>query len=270
MKVLPHSLEGSQDYGNCVAWMERELTSVLTGMAVAAGELKRFSVRHGTAYVYSMRGSMSQGMVVADAHDVVMTHGQSEEKDYGGGIDLSTEDKDESSGNKWGRSGPPDALVKAVSGDTVQKAWLIETLSKDVVCDVLWNRGVIATGSTRTAAGPCDPVCSGLDRIGGHAQAFLGYDDSDEFRDTYKKATGKTIGSDEFVVFMDQSWGSDWIKMSNWFTDLWGPRPEGMVAMLYRDFADLAGNRYGEAWGLTGVNGFVANNLPDWGSWTYL
>ena len=268
MKVLPNALSGNQDYGNCVAWGVREISNTLVGMAIAAGDVKRIEVRHGTALVYGSRGSNSQGMVLDTAHEVVNTIGQSEEKDYGNGLDLSTEDKDEAAGNKWGRSGPPDALKAAVSGDTIRKVWAFQSLTADLAMDALWNEGCINTGSSYTGQGPADPICRGLKNIGGHDQACLGYDDTDEFRMWYKQTTGKTLTEPVFI--MDQSWGADWITLSNWPEQFWGPRPEGAWVLKWSDFNNLCGGRYGEAYGLTGINGFIARRLPDWGGWQCL
>jgi hypothetical protein len=266
-RILPGAYRGSQQFSNCTAWMTRELTGTLVGMAVAAGDLKRMDARHGTALVYAYRGSAGDsGMNVGTACEVVTEVGQSEEKDYGSGLNLSTQDLDETAGVRWGRGGPPQALLEALKGDTIAKAWHFGQPSAELVMDVLWNEGVIATGSTLTGQGPGDPVC-GLTSIGGHAQAALGYDDSDEFRAWYRQTTGKTLG--EAVVIMDQSWGPDWITIRNWPEQLWGPRPEGSFVLPMSHFLRLLEN-WGEGYGLTGAKGFVARRLPDWGSFSYL
>ncbi|MDD4889702.1 MAG: hypothetical protein PHU85_07200, partial [Phycisphaerae bacterium] len=267
MKALPGAFKGSQDHGNCVAWGCREISDTLLGLAIATGDVKRAEVRHGTALVYGSRGSSSQGMDLATAAKVLTQVGQSEEKDYGGGIDLSTESKDENAGNSWGRSGPPAALVAAVKGDSVKQMYYIESITPDVIRDIFVAEGVLNTGSTLTARGPCDPVAAGMTRIGGHDQAILGYDDTQEAKDRYKTASGYTVKANDFFLFMDQSWGPDWISLSGWMEDLWGPRPEGMVVLLYSQFQQLVGGNYGECQAVVGINGFQLGRLPDYGGW---
>lgn len=269
-KVLANALAGSQSFGNCVAWAKREISNTILGMNIATGDLGRVTHRHGTALVYGLRGSSGQGMSLSDSFETVTKIGQSEEKNYEGIADLSTQALDENAGNKWGRGGPPDALAKAVSGDTLRKAWMIESPTADIIRDILWNEGCVDTGSSYTAAGPCNPIAKGLKGIGGHDQAYLGYDDTDEFRELHAKTTGQKLSASEFVVFMDQSWGPSWIDLSNWYETLWGPRPEGMVCLLSSDALRLCGGRSGEAWGVVGAAGFLPPRMPDWGGWVCL
>lgn len=270
MKVMASALAGAQSMGNCVAWAERELSNTLVGMAIAAGDMRRMDYRHGTALVYGSRGTMSQGMDLGTAAQIVSTIGQSEEKDYGNGLDLSTQSLDENAGNKWGRGGPPQALKDAVKGDTIKKTWYIQDLTADLLKDALYNEGVINTGSTWTGKGPANPVCAGLKSIGGHSQACLGYDDTDEFRAWYQQTAGSAVPAGEFAVIMDQSWPPNWIALTNWPEHLWGPRPEGAWVLWFKHFVQLCGGRYGECQAQTGVNGFVPRRLPDWGTWSYL
>ncbi len=265
MQKLPYGYEGSQDFGNCRAWSARDVSMTLVGMAMATGDLKRMEVRHGTALVYSYRGHSGDGMDMATGLDVLERVGQSEEKDYGGGIDLSTEGKDESAGRNWSR-GAPAALVAAVKGDTIVKSWHLGEPTADLVMDTLYNEGVIDTGSTMTAGQAADGLISPLSRIGGHAQCTTLYDDTEEFRAWYAAETGRHL--EEAVVGTHQSWG-DWLKLSRWPTHLWGPRPEGMWIVPMSDYLKLLRD-WGEGYGATGSRGFVLRRLPDWGSQIYL
>lgn len=266
-QARPNAYAGSQDYGNCRAWSMRACTSTLLGMAAATGDLKRLDVRHGTALVYAHRGHSSDGMAMGTGCTVVTTIGQSEEKNYGEGLDLSTEEKDEAAGARWGRSGPPQSLLDACRGDLVQRAWALGgEVTADMVQDVFWNEGVIDHGSNRTAGAASDGLISPLKRIGGHAQAALGYDDTDEFRAWYREATGKVLT--EAVVINDQSWGN-WLSLSRWPDHLWGPRPEGAWVVTMSDFLAILRN-WGDGWAMTGASGFVPRRLPDFGTAAYL
>jgi len=265
-KVNPRFLAGSQDYGNCRSWSAREASMVLAGLAIAKGGLHRLDYRHGTALVYGSRGSSSQGMDMATGCEVLTTIGQSEEKDYGGGLDLSTEDLDESRGNAWGRSGPPAALIAAVKGDVVQKAYNIGEATADMVMDIFWNEGVIDHGSNSTAGQSRNGLISPLESIGGHAQCGIGYDDTDEFKAWAKQNLNITLT--DAVVISDQSWG-DWLDLPKWPTELWGSRPEGAWVVTMTDFLKIC-NQWGDGWAMTGINGFQARSLPNWGTSTYL
>ncbi len=266
MQRLPYGYQGSQDYGNCRAWSARDVSMTLVGMAMATGDLRRMEVRHGTALVYSYRGHSGDGMDMATGLDVLERVGQSEEKDYGGGVDLSSEGKDEAAGRQWYR-GAPAALVEAVKGDTIVESWhLGEAPTADLVMDTLYNEGVIDTGSTMTAGQAADGLISPLSRIGGHAQCTTLYDDTEEFRAWYRQETGQALT--EAVVGTHQSWG-DWLKLSRWPEHLWGPRPEGMWIVRMSDYLKLLRD-WGEGYAGTGSRGFVPRRLPDWGSDVYL
>lgn len=267
MKLFPEALMGSQDYGNCVAWSTREGTMVLIAIAIALGLLKRYKPRHGTALVYGSRGSSSQGMDLATACRVVSKIGQSEEKDYGGGIDLSTEDKDESRGNAWGRSGVPSELVDACKGDVVVQAYNLESPTLDMIKDVFAAGGVIKHGSNRTAAASRNGLISSLTSIGGHDQCAIGMDDTDEMREWVKKELGIDLKGDCLVIH-DQSWG-DWLDLPKWPTHLWGPRPEGAWVTTGADALSIL-RSWGDGWAMVGSQGFTTDDLPDFGSWVYL
>lgn len=265
MRHLPNGYAGSQRTGSCRAWSARCATMTLAGMAVAAGDLVRLEIRHGLAHTYGSRGHRSEGMAMGTGCTILTTIGQSEEKDYGNGLDLSTPIKDEDAGTKWGSSGPPKSLSDAIRGDQVGKAWKVSSPTVEMLQDILHSEGVIDTGSTLTAS-PTKGLISLLKSIGGHAQCCTGYDDTDEFRDWLKQTTGEDIGTD-CVFMLDQSWGN-WLAVKAWPEHLWGPRPEGMWVITGKSFLRLCQD-WGDAWAMTGVKGFVARRLPDWSSYLW-
>lgn len=267
MRYLPQAYSGSQRYGNCRAWSARHATLTLVGEQIALGAAHRLDHRHGTALVYGMRGSASQGMTMSRGIQVLLEIGQSEERAYPE-LDLSTQRADEHAGNSWGRSGTPQWLRDAVKDDRFVRGWnLGRSPNADTVRDVLWNEGIIDHGSTFTAAESRNGLISSLRSIGGHAQCCTGYDDTDEMREWVERECGVDLKGDMLVV-NQQSWGS-WLSLLKWPTDLWGPRPEGAWVVTGADFLRILGN-WGDGWGLTGVDGFVARRLPDWGSEVYL
>lgn len=266
-KLLPTAYVGSQRYGNCRAWSARFATLTLVGEQIALGQLHRLNYRHGTALVYGMRGSASQGMTMSRGIQVLLEIGQSEEREYPE-MDLSTQKADEDAGNSWGRGGTPQWLREAVKDDRFVRGWnLGDSPNADTVRDVLYNEGIIDHGSTFTAAESPNGLISPLRSIGGHAQLTSGYDDTDEMREWVDRECRVDLRGD-MLVLTNQSWGN-WLSLPKWPTDLWGPRPEGMWVVTGKDFLRILGN-WGDGWGLTGVDGFVARRLPDWGSEVYL
>lgn len=260
MRYIPQAYSGSQSYGNCRAWSAKFASQTVLGMEIDSGELHRYDFRHGTALVYGSRQSSSQGMSMSRGCEVMSQIGQSEQKDYGF-VDLSTQKKDEDYGNSWGRGGPPKQLIEAVAGDTVERAYWIESPTEELIKDLLYNQAAIDTGSTVTGRGPGNPLV-GLESIGGHAQCCTGYDDTDECRARLK------LKDSESVIFMQQSWG-DWIEINNWPDDLWGTRPEGCWPITMENFLRLV-RGWNDSWCIVGINGFTGRKLPDWGSHLYL
>ena len=262
------ALRGSQDYGNCTSWMTREMVGTCLGIDVVhKAEPHRYTARPGTALVYGSRGWSSQGMALGTAMDAVHNIGIQLEAVYcGGKYDLRDENTDESYGNKWGGSGPPSCLKEEVSGDRMDYVGQV-TGGLEAVKDLLYAGYAIGTGCTLTGKGPANPVCQGLQSIGGHAQACLGYDDTDECR-SYLESLGRNIG-DDCVMFMDQSWGPNWLQVSNWNAALWGEPSEGMWPITGKDFMKIY-NQWGDVWAINNVLGFPLRDLPDWGSNLYL
>lgn len=262
MQYLPNAFAGTQDYNNCRSWSMKFSTMTCLGMDIAAGDIHRTEVQHGTALVYGSRKSGSDaGMSMSRGCEVVTTIGQSECKDYGF-VNLSSEKDDEAYGTKWGRSGPPKELIDACTGDQVERAYKIDDPTPAIIKDLFYNQATIDTGSSVTGSGPGNPLV-GLRSIGGHAQAATGYDDTDECRARLSLRDG------ECVVFMQQSWGPNWIQINNWPDDLWGPRPEGCWPITMTNFLKLVRN-WDDSYAIVGLKGFAARRLPDFGSHLYL
>jgi hypothetical protein len=200
-------------------------------------------------------------MTMSRGCEVTTKIGQSEEKDYGF-VDLSTQTKDEDFGNQWGRSRPPQQLIDACTGDQMERAYHISRPTAQLVKDLFYNESVIDTGSTVTGGGTGTPLV-GLKSIGGHAQVATGYDDTDECRAKLR------LPATESVVFMQQSWGPNWITINNWPEDLWGKRPEGCWPITMTNFLKLV-NGWNDSWAVVGATGFIARRLPDFGSHLYL
>jgi hypothetical protein len=229
---------------------------------VANGEAHRYEARPGTWSIYAYRGSRSDsGMTLADVARALHTGGIGLEKTYPG-YDLSTQALDEAAGVKWG-TGLPKDLAALIAHDLIEQ--VSEVQETDAVLDILNAGHFILTGSTRTAGGAGDPV-SPIGPVGAHAQALIGYDDTEEFREWYAQKTGKTLT--EGVLIFDQSWG-DWLKVTNWPEHLWGPKPEGAFVLKISQGMQLV-TQWGQAIAFSKVAGFPLLELPDWGSGEYL
>lgn len=267
MNLDPTIYSGSQSYSNCTSWCTREIVgSCIAVDKVEKGELHSYETRPGTAGIYSNRGERADaGMSLAAGAEAVHIKGITLEKNYLAiNIDLSTQKLDEDAGVKWGKTGVPTELHEVVKADLIETVSIVQ--EEEAVLDILYGGHFIATGSTRTAAGDGDPV-SKVGPVGAHAQAMLGYDDTDEFREWYKQTTGNKLT--DWVGIFDQSWGPNWITVTNWPEHLWGPRPEGAFVLKGQDAMKLI-TSWGEAIAMSSVVGFPLRQLPDWGSGQYL
>lgn len=273
MGISPSLFAGAQSYNNCAAWCQRANNGCALAFDIAAkGELHAYEADPGTAVTWAYRGSRGNTGMTLDrcawvGHNVGV---QLRRKYLDGKYDFTGQSADESYGLRWGGSGAPKDLLDAIAGDKIEQ--IGEVRDEEAVLDALYLGGSIMTGSTLTAASG-DPV-SPLTRIGGHAQALVGYDDTDEFRAWYQQTTGKRL--DDWVGIFDQSWYPNWITVKNWPTQLWGDRPEGAFVLAGRDAmqlvrqsptfsADSKGARV-----FNSVVGFPLRTLPDWGSRLYL
>ena len=261
MVLDPKILQGAQDYNNCTSWCFRAVAGCCLAVDIAARkELHAYKARPGTAGIYSWRGHASDtGMAIYLGARAIHQHGIGLEINYPGIADLSTEAKDELAGVQWGRSGPPAAFREAVKGDRIEQT--SEVTEEEALLDILHAGHFVGTGSTITARGAGDPI-SPAGSVGGHAQALIGYDDTDEFRDWYKQTTGKKL--DGWVGIFDQSWHPDWITVKNWPDHLWGPKPEGAFVLRGSDVLRMLNTRYGAAIACSKVAGFPVLDLPPW------
>ncbi len=261
----PRIFQGNQQYNNCCAWCYREIGGACIAVdKIEFGDLHSYTARPGTAGLYANRGSRAdQGMAMSEGAEAIHNIGITLEMAYPN-YDLSTQAKDERAGVDWGATGIPSDLLELVKNDRIEQISIVQ--EEEAVLDILYGGHFIATGSTRTAGGNGDPV-SKIGRIGGHAQAMIGYDDTDEFRGWYEEKTGQKLN--DWVGIFDQSWGEDWISVTNWPTHIWGPRPEGAFVLKGKDAMELV-TIWGEAFALSKVMGFPMRELPDWGSGEYL
>lgn len=260
MRLDAAMLSGSQDFSNCVSWQTREMVGCSIATDIASGLLHEYIARPGTAGPYASRGYRSDsGMDIWTAAEFCHNQGIGLQIKYGA-YDLSTEAADEKYGVQWG-GGIPREFLDAIKNDRVEQVSEVD-YDEEVVQDLLFGGHFIGTGSTTTAGGPGDPVSPG-GYVGPHAQALIGYDNTEEFVDWYKQKTGKSLK--ESVYIFDQSWG-DWLKMSNWPEHLWGPRPEGAFVLPWSFAKKLIGSG---SVAINRVKGFAPKRLPDMGfsSW---
>ena len=261
MMLDPIAFTGFQDFGNCTAQMYAEDVGEVYGVdIVVKGEPHEYVAWPGTAVTYGHRGTSSQGMALSTGANVVHNIGIQLRIEYlDGKYDFREEDTDETYGNGWGRTGVPRDLLDAVSGNVMEQVSRIQ--EEEACLDVLYNGGAIGHGSTLTAR-PVGALVSPLQAIGGHAQAWIGYDDTDEFRDWYRETTGNRIN--DWVGINDQSWGR-WndFDESLWPTHLWGPRPEGAWVVTGRNQMNII-NNWGDAYALSNLIGFPAREIPPW------
>jgi hypothetical protein len=256
------SLSGSQDYGNCTSWATREGLEQLTGVQIAlSGNLYNYPGRAGTAITYGNRGTSGQGMSLARAMWSIQNDGWNFEIVYlDGRYDLREENTDEYYGNKWGRSGPPSDLVQVTR--EMKIAHVAEVGSLEEARDALFGGASVIHGSNLTGTTK-GTLISSLTSIGGHAQALLGYDDTDEFREWYERTTGKKAEGAAWIN--DQSWGDSWnaFPIELWPTHLWGVRPPGAWVLWSGDQNKVI-RQWGDCYAFSDVKGLVHDGIPDW------
>ena len=273
MDISPSSLAGAQQFNNCLAWNFRaNMAGIMAHDIMAKFDPQEWPADPGTAVCYAFRGSRGDtGMTLDRGAWVAHNCGIQLRKSYcGGKYDFSSQKADEDAGYKWGGTGAPKDLLDELAANKVEQ--IGEVVEEQAVLDALYLGGSIMTGSGLTS-GNGDPI-GNLTRIGGHAQALLGYDDTDEFRKWYRDTTGKTL--DDWVGIFDQSWYPNWIAMKNWPEHLWGPRPEGAFVLKGADAMQLIRQsqsydaEFKGARVFNSVEGFPLRELPDWGSKYYL
>lgn len=225
-----------QNYSNCTFCSLAEGMNLMRGFRqLGLGLSDDWKSRHGTVW-YCLRGHCGNGSSLSSAANAITRYGLQLRMSYcGGKYDFTDEDYDEKCGQKWCRSGPPDDLAKETQKALHHTVSFERDVTADVVRDTLFNGGFIHHGSSRTGTGG-SPV-GGLQRIGAHAQAVLGYDDTDEWREWYERTAGVKARPHDFPVINDNTWGPGWISVKNWPSHLWGAYPEGAWVAWYSDMA---------------------------------
>jgi len=250
-----------QNYGNCTMASCAELCgSVISSDQLGEGKPLAYLAKVGTAVPYGFRGHSGQGSSLETAAWVHTTIGTQLRIVYELGSqkwDFRDEDKDESYGNAWGRSGPPKALVDHLKSGQRRFSKVHSISEEGAVLDALFNFGAIHVGSTRTAMNSGDPVTYRL-QSANHAEYLMGYDDTDEFREFYEQRTGKKLTS--WVGIWNQTWGN-WNKVTNWPDHLWGPRPEGAFVLTAEDTMKKVRQT---AYVYTDSEGFHPRDVTDW------
>ena len=186
----------------------------------------------GSSAFYMFRGHSGQGMDLGTAALAHERHGYAIRKVYcGGKYDLRETEADQRFGMENWRTQPADFLAETAKckiGRVAELDYQSEAEAEQLCQDCLHAGGVLHTGSQSTASMDGDPVSSG-GRIGPHAQTCVGYDDTVEFRDRYRAATGKTLT--EAVYFFDQTHGPKQYVQKNWMSDLHGRQTQGMFVL---------------------------------------
>jgi hypothetical protein len=253
-------LRGNQDYGNCTAWALREITGCEWGTDIAhRGEPQRYTKRPGTAVTYGSRGHAGQGSALATLVRVVTTKGIQVEDVYcDGRYDLRNEVDDERYGNSWGRGGPPSCILQEIAEDKIESWGYVR--EEEAIKDTLFAGHFLFHGSTLTANTSSNRLVSPLASIGGHAQALIGYDDTDEARDWIKQHTGTDLRGD-WVAINDQSWGRwNTFPDDQWPSHLWGQRPEGVWCIKGSDLMRIV-RQWNDCIAISNVLGFPRRDL---------
>jgi len=255
LKLERGAMTGSQRYGNCTAWSGRCCVgNVIAADILAKGEAHEYPGRPGTAVAYSQRGHRGQGMAIATCGRVFEQIGIQIQTTYlDGRYDFTTQRLDEDWGNARGGRSVPSDLAEVLKPHRIKTVATVPG-DADAIKDLLQNYYMIHVGSTKTAASSGDPI-SPLRTPANHAEALIGYDDTDEIRDRLGLRAG------QWVTIWDQSWGN-WNRVTNWPDDLWGPKPDGAFVLLGDDAQWKI--RQGSV-AYSDAVGFPARTLPDWG-----
>jgi hypothetical protein len=227
--------------GNCVfaSLGDVGITTLLAYLIFARQQPIAWEGVGGSAF-YCFRGHSGQGASLSSAAAAHNRHGYPLRRVYcGGKYDLRDTRADQQFGIDHWRNQPADFLAETSRvkiGRVAELDAQTEAEAQQLVMDCLFAGGIVHTGSTSTAAKDGDPVSSGA-RIGAHAQICIGYDDTPEFRDRYRAASGKTLT--EPVYFFDQTHGPVQYVRSGWMADLHGRQTQGMFVLPWRHARNL-------------------------------
>lgn len=227
-RLHPEALGGQQITGNCVeasnGWTT--LTMLLATAIYLLGKPFQFEALGSTLF-YAFRGHCGQGMNLGTAAAAHAKYGWAVRRRYGD-VDLTDIRADQEFSMQHCRD--PETRLREILAETSRTP--IGRTSRfdggrEGAMDVLYCGGVLHTGSSYTAAKNGDPISS-LARIGAHAQSCIGYDDTDEFREWYRRTTDQAVT--EPVFLFDQNWGPVRYVQKNW-PPFWGAQPEGVFVL---------------------------------------
>lgn len=213
------AMKGRQLTGDCTSWMVRLMLQLLRLERMKAGHQEIYKERLATAGYYANRGHNGQGSNPMRQCTYAAQIGYVFEIVYGS-YDLRNYDSYYRLGMNWGRSGVPSSITEVTAQHKPGKPKLIRSLAGYL--DAAGKKYPIGLGSSLGAASVGDPI-SAVSGSWNHAMGDSGFDNSDWARDTFR------LGSGDFLIFKDQSWGN-WNRVSN-LPDRWKPWPEGQFVM---------------------------------------
>lgn len=243
-RINPNAFRLRQISGNCVFASASTICTVLNGVNTFLMRLPNAFEAEGSTAFYAFRGHAGAGSSPARAAWAYLEYGYPLMKDYGNGFDLRDSITDQKVGiSNW--SNPEKSLAELIKITKETPIGKIEKLpaqiSEDALNDLLYQGCCIHFGGTLIGSKNGDPISS-VGGVGPHAMSVIGYDDTQEFRDFYKSATGKTLT--ESVYIFDNTWGeTPQYVAKNWFPK-WGKQTGGTYVLKYSDAIRLLRNAY--------------------------
>lgn len=235
-----------QTTGDCVSHGTRNAVDVSRAVQIDIhGAPEDFICLGATEGIYGCRGHGGQGMACSEAAQFVHKNGGILLRKAYGKYDLSKYDA--SYGTGWGRSGVPNELVEEAKKHQVKTLTQIRNINE--ARDALANGYGIAVCSGYGFSSTRDD--KGFARQQGswsHCMAWTACDDT---------------GS-EPAFLVQNSWG----KFNDGGHPSWGPIPDGSF-LIHADVADRMLRSDG-SFAFSAINGFPAQDLPDYGTNTYL
>ncbi len=243
----------SQATGDCVSHGARSARDVTRSVEIdIKGEGEIYFRRGATEPTYGMRGHSGEGMNPAAAARFERDFGFLVRKKYD---EIDLRKYDASIGMKWGRNGTPNKIKELCKQHNVGS--VAHPSSLDEAKDLLANGYAAHSGqSWGTARKLGSDGLNTKSASWGHDMATVGYDDTSEIWT-------------EPVVFVANSWAS-WNSLNpRWDEDALGPWIKGMIVIPEEEY-----ERYfiksGSIHHYSNINGFPAQQLPDWGFDSYV
>jgi hypothetical protein len=216
----------SQITGNCVAASFGDVVVThLIGVSYYLLEKPINPFQVGSTSWYMWRGHCGQGANLGTIGAAYTKYGIPIRKQYLDKYDLRDTNTDQKFGMNNCRS-QPDDFVNAVKSETRFGQVSEFNGTVDDAIDILFVGGALWCGGTTTWGSNGNPICSRAG-VGPHAQACIGYDDTDEMK--------KELKTNETIFFFDQTWGgspTSYIK-SGWRSDWWGNATKGMGCLTW-------------------------------------